>query len=102
MIELIRYSQDVPVNGNGGEALSFLVFSCKGKEFRVRVVEQTISDIVQFLETLSNIEEPHEEKHVSEEQEDWVEPYKMVGDPVTRASTALLSEEDDEESVPQL
>lgn len=47
MIELVRYSQDVPVEL--GEAISYLVLRQGTKEFRVRVPDQTIRDLVTEL-----------------------------------------------------
>lgn len=49
-VELIRYSQDVDIN-DPSKATSFLVLRTKeGREFRVRVTDETIRDLVLELD----------------------------------------------------
>jgi len=56
MIELIRYSQDVPIEM--GEAISYLVLRQGTREFRIRVTEDTIKDLVMELTVkVGNVQE---------------------------------------------
>lgn len=50
MIELVSYSQDVPVTGNTDDAVNYLVFNLDGNTFRVRVGVDTIKDLVTAIE----------------------------------------------------
>lgn len=45
-IELVRYSQDVSVDTTVSDTTSYLVFRSGTREFRVRVMPETIEDLV--------------------------------------------------------
>ena len=119
MIELIRYFQDVSVDEEGSEPLSFLVFRQRksgvpDREFRVRVIEETIADlareIIRSNPTHGATDYSEEDTGDLDEKEG---PVPVTSPVISRAVNgggtltsvpyrALLDEDEDEDGIPSL
>lgn len=98
MIELISYSQDVPVSGDTSQAVNYLVFRLEGETFRVRVGMDTIRDLVTAIEGAPRKEE-EKEKSASIQEDDLDEDEEFYGDQPTSLPYRV---DEDEDNIPSL
>lgn len=96
MIELVSYSQDVPVSGDTSKAVNYLVFRLEGNTFRVRVGLDTIRDLVTAIDGSPKQASSQEEENKREAEEEDEEFYDEPN-----ASLPYRVEED-EENIPSL
>lgn len=102
MIELVGYSQDVPLNGNGSDAKCFLVFKDGEETFRVSVGQEAIADIVRHTAVME-ARRAKERKELKEEfQEEDQEAQPMVAEYGTDRPREdyPVYQQDDEDGIP--
>lgn len=98
MIELISYSQDVPVSGDTSQAVNYLVFRLEGNTFRVRVGMDTIKDLVTAIEESPRPTEQKEKQSFRQEQEA-EEEEEFYQDPPASLPYRV---DEDEDNIPSL
>lgn len=96
-VELVRYSQDVDIN-DPSKATSFLVLRTKeGREFRIRVGDETIRDLVIELDQSKAPVPPTMVVDETKARQIEDEPYYQDDEPQESTETNLL-----EDGVPSL